>query len=296
MISRCSRPRKPQRKPKPSAADDLRLEMEARVVEAQLGQALAQLLEFRRVGREEAAEHHRHAGLEARQGGGGPALLGDGVADLAIGHFLDAGGDEADLAGAQRRQLLMLGREDADLVHLMGRAGRHHADLHPGLEHAVLHPHQDDDAEIGVVPAVDQQGLERGVCLARGRRQARDQGLQHIGDAEAGLGRDQQGIRGVEADHILDLLAHLLGLGRGQVDLVEDRDDLVVVLDGLIDIGQGLGLDPLGRIDHQQRALAGREAPAHLIGEVDMAGRVHQVEGVGLAVLGRCTSAARSGP
>ncbi len=38
-----------------------------------------------------------------------------------------------------------------------------------------------------------------------------------------------------------------LGLGGGQVDLVEDRDDLVVVVDGLVDVGQGLGLDALAR-------------------------------------------------
>ena len=47
----------------------LRLEMEARIVEAQLGQALAQLLEIRGVGRKQAAEDDRHAGLEAGQSG-----------------------------------------------------------------------------------------------------------------------------------------------------------------------------------------------------------------------------------
>ena len=102
--------------------------------------------------------------------------------------------------------------------------------------------------------------------------------------------------RGVEPDHVLDLLLDLVGLGRRQVDLVEDRHDLVVVVDRLVDIGEGLRLDALGRVDHQQRALAGGQATADLIGEVDMAGRVHQVEDIGLAVLARCRSGARSGP
>ena len=79
-------------------------------------------------------------------------------------------------------------------------------------------------------------------------------------DADAGLGRGQHGVRGVEADHVLDLLPHPLGLGGGQVDLVEHRHDLVVVVDGLIDIGQGLGLDALAGVHHQDRALAGRQA------------------------------------
>ena len=60
----------------------------------------------------------------------------------------------------------------------------------------------------------------------------------------------------------------------------------MVGIDGLIDVGQGLRLHALGGIDHQQRALAGGQAAAHLVGEVDMARRVHQVELVGLAVLG----------
>ena len=47
-----------------------------------------------------------------------------------------------------------------------------------------------------------------------------------------------------------------IGLGGGQVDLVDHRHDLMVMLDALIDVGEGLRLDPLRRIDHQQRALA----------------------------------------
>ena len=58
------------------------LEAEAGVVEAQLRDALAQLLEVGGVDREQPAEHHRLDFLEARQRLGGGALgVGDGVAD-----------------------------------------------------------------------------------------------------------------------------------------------------------------------------------------------------------------------
>ena len=43
----------------------------------------------------------------------------------------------------------------------------------------------------------------------------------------------------------LDLAAGFLHLCRGQVDLVDDRDDLHVVLDGEVGVGQRLRLDPL---------------------------------------------------
>ena len=77
-----------------------------------------------------------------------------------------------------------------------------------------------------------------------------------------------------------------VGLGGRQVDLVEDRHDLVAGVERVVDVGERLRLDALAGVDHQQRALAGGERARHLIGEVDVAGRVHQVEDVGLAVLG----------
>ena len=91
-------------------------------------------------------------------------------------------------------------------------------------------------------------------------------------------------LRGIEPDHVLDLLLDLVGLGRRQVDLVEHRHDLVIVVERLVDIGERLRLDALGGVDHQQRALAGGERAVDLIGEIDVAGRVDQVEHVVLAV------------
>jgi hypothetical protein len=101
------------------------------------------------------------------------------------------------------------------------------------------------------------------------------------------LGAGEHRVVGGEADNVLDLLAHLVGLGGGEVDLVDDGHDLMVVLDRLVDVGERLRLDALRRVDHQQRAFARGEGAGDFIGEVDVAGRVHQVEDVGFAVLGR---------
>ncbi len=54
-----------------------------------------------------------------------------------------------------------------------------------------------------------------------------------------------------------------------------------------VDVGERLRLDPLGGVDDQDGALAGLEAVAHLVGEVDVAGRVDEVEAVDQAVGGR---------
>ncbi len=51
-----------------------------------------------------------------------------------------------------------------------------------------------------------------------------------------------------------------------------------VVVEREIDVGHGLRLDALRGVHDEQRALAGREAARHLVGEVDVARRVDQVE------------------
>ena len=82
-----------------------RLGVEARIVQGQLLQRFAQMLEIAVIDREDAAEHHRQAGLEAGQRFRRTvAVVGDGVADLAVRHRLDAGGDEADLRRGRARR------------------------------------------------------------------------------------------------------------------------------------------------------------------------------------------------
>ena len=124
------------------------------------------------------------------------------------------------------------------------------------------------------------------VGIALGRRQSLDDRLQHRLDVLAGLGGDRDGVGGIEADHVLDLLLDAVTVRRRQVDLVEDGQDLEIVVERLVDVGERLRLDALARVDDQHGALAGGEAARHLVGEVDVARRVHQVELIELAVLG----------
>ena len=72
---------------------------------------------------------------------------------------------------------------------------------------------------------------------------------------------------------------------RGKVDFVDDGDDFEAVVDGEVCVGEGLRLDALRCVDDQQRALAGGERARDLVAEVDVAGRVDEVELVGLAVV-----------
>ena len=192
-------------------------------------------------------------------------VLGDGIADAGVGDFLDRSGDEAELAGAELVDGEHLRREHAGALDRIFGAGAHHADGLALFQHAIDDAHEDDDAEIGIVPAIDQHGLQRlgAVAFAR-RRQLVDDGFQHIRNAEAGLGGDQHGLARIDADDFLDLLADTLRLGGGKIDLVQNHDDLVVVVDGLVDIGQRLRLDALRGIDDKQANPRRRRATARL--------------------------------
>ena len=79
---------------------------------------------------------------------------------------------------------------------------------------------------------------------------------------------------------MLDLERAADRVGRRQVDLVEDRHDLEVVLNGLVAVGERLGLNALRGVDQEHGSLAGRQRAGDLVAEVDMAGGVDQVEDV----------------
>ena len=88
----------------------------------------------------------------------------------------------------------------------------------------------------------------------------------------------------VDPDHILDLGDGVVGIGRRQVYLVQHRHHLDAEVERGVAVGNGLRLDTLRRINHQQRALARRQRAADLIGEVHVPGCVDQVQVVALPV------------
>ena len=88
------------------------------------------------------------------------------------------------------------------------------------------------------------------------------------------------------ADQTCDLLGMLVRFCGRQVDFVEHGDDGQIMVDGHIQIGQGLRLDALGGVDEQHRAFAGGQCAGHLIGEVHVAGGVDHTERVFGAVKG----------
>jgi hypothetical protein len=199
---------------------------------------------------------------------------------LAACSSLDAGNDVAHLARFERVARLVGRREHAQVVGVVGGAGGHHLDALTLAQATVHHAHQHHHTHIAVEPAVDDHRAQ-GLGLPLGAA-PRDDRFEDVVDAHAGLGRTGDRIVGIDADHVLDLGLGVVGIGIGQIHLVEHRHHLHAQVQRGVAVGHRLRLDTLAGIDHQQRALAGRQRTAHFVGEVHMARRVDQVEVVDL--------------
>ena len=268
-----SRPRKPQRNPNPSATELSRLVREARVVEVELLERLAEERVVLAADRVDPGEDQALRLLVAGQRLGRGCSDGrDGVADLGVADVLEARRHVADLAGDQLLDRDELRPEDAELERLGLRAGRHQPDRVVLAERALGQPDVDDDTLVRVVVAVEDEALERLRRVALRGRDPRDDRLEDLGDAGPVLGRGEDHLLARDREDVLELVDDRVGVGRRQVDLVEDRDEGQALAHREVDVGQGLGLDALGRVDDEDRPLARLQAVADLVGEVDVTG------------------------
>ena len=162
----------------------------------------------------------------------------------------------------------------------MRSLGGHHQHAFPVGQLAVDHPDVGDHAAVGVVDRVEDQRAGRRRGIAHRRRDLGHDRVQQLGNALAGLRRDPEHLGRIAADDPRHLGGVLVRLRARQVDLVEHRDDVQVGVQREVQVGQGLGLDPLRGIDQQHRALAGGEAAGDLVGEVDVTRSVDHVQHV----------------
>jgi hypothetical protein len=181
------------------------------------------------------------------------------VADLRVADALEPGRHVADVAGVELLHGNELRPEEAELDQLGLGAGAHQPDVVVLVERSLGEADVDDHALVRVVVRVEDQALERRLGIALGRRDPLHDRLEDLGDAGAVLGRRQQHFFARHRQDALQLLDDHIGLGRRQVDLVEDRDDRQVLLEGEVDVGERLGLDALGGVDDEDRALTGLE-------------------------------------
>ena len=94
------------------------------------------------------------------------------------------------------------------------------------------------------------------------------------------LSRNQWCILRIDSDHIFNLFFYTFRLCAWQIDLVDDRHNIQIMVECQIDIRKCLCLNSLCRINDKNRSIAGCQASGYLIVEIDMSRCVDQVENI----------------
>ena len=137
-----------------------------------------------------------------------------------------------------------------------------------------------DDASKGIEHGVEDERLEWGRGIALWRRDALNDGIENIMHAFARARRCANDLLALAAKEVDNLVFYLVGHRIGHVALVDDGNDLQIVIDGHIEIGDGLSLNALSGIHHQKRTLAGGNGAGYFVGKVHMARSIYEVQRV----------------
>src|SRR5713226_2623983 len=280
-------PQEPAAKPEPERHRGLGLVVQRGVVQLQFGERVPEFLELLGVGGIEPGEHHR---LDLAVAGEERAVpvrgVEHGVARPRLAHATHVCDEVSHFPRLELLGGLVAQLQVADLVHvvrvvLVGAKG----DRHPWADRAVHDSDAGNRPAVAVVVRVENQGPQRRVGTPRGRRNTLHHGLEQLAHVGALLRGDAEDALRLRADQLVQL-RRPVGLGPREVDLVQDGDDLESGVERQEEVRDRLRLDPLGRIDDEDGPLAGGEGARHLVGEVDVSGRVDQVQLVDAAVAG----------
>ena len=157
-------------------------------------------------------------------------------------------------------------------------------ELRAGRQAPVDDAHERDDAPVLVVRVVEHQRARRRVDDAVGRGDPLDDGVEHLIDVDPVFAEMRTTSSAEPPRSSTTSDAAPSGICGRQVDLVDDGDDLEVVLDREVGVGERLRLDPLRGVDDEDGALARLERARDLVREVHVPRRVDEVELVALPV------------
>ena len=276
----------PATEPEAQRRGAFRLIAEGRIVDLEFAHGELELLEVLGRDRVDPAENHRldllEAGERLRRGN---ARVGDGVADLHLGRRFHVRDEVSHVAGHELFPGKLLGGENADFLDFVGLAGGHHADRRAALDLAAHDPDVADDAAIGVEDRVENERPKNLVGRLRRSRDPLHDRLEDVFDPDAHLRAGLDRLVGRDCEDLLELAFHRRNIRAREVDLVDHGNDVEPRLVREVHVRHGLRLDALGCVDEEEGAFTGGERAAHLVGEIDVTGRVREVQLISLPIL-----------
>ena len=279
-------------KPKESGAEteaqgvgSFRFPAQGGIVQAEFFQSFAQILVVFGVDRVDARINHGQNILVTRERFcGWVCRVGQGVADFNVTDGFDVGKNIAHHTFGKFGPGVTVHAEGAHFGHHVFAAGFHHADFHARLDGAFYDTDVVDDPAITVIDGVKNQGLQGLSAVTLGGGNLVDDLVQDFAHVQARLCRNPGNLVRVVAQKVAYQLGDMVGLCSRQVHLVQHGNHRQVVFDSEIEVTEGLGLDSLTCVHHQDGAFAGCQGTAHLVGKVHVPRSVDHVQDVFLLI------------
>src|SRR6266567_1625717 len=209
----------------------LRLVVQRSVVELELAQRVAQLLELLGVRRVQAGEHHRHdIAVPGQQRHVAVVRVEHRIAGAGVAHAAHVGHEVADFAGFELLGRLVPELQVPDLVHLVDVVPvRAEGDLHAGADRPVHDADAGDRPAVPIVIRVEDEGAERRVRHPTRRGGAAHHRLEQVGHVGAFLGGNAEDLFGLRPDELMQLPHQALVQRARELDEAVGQGGLPVV-------------------------------------------------------------------
>ncbi len=259
----------------------LRLEGQRGIVQLQFLQRRAQVFEVLRLNRIHTGEDHRFHLFESGDClRAGARYVGDGIAHFHFLGGLDAGDDVSHVSCAQLLAWHHVHLEHAYFVGIIFLSGIEEFHFVSLADHAVHNLEIGDDAAERVEYRVENQRLQGGFLVAFGMGYAFDHCCQYLFHAHACLAGGTDDVATLAAEQVYDFVFHLFGHCACHVAFVDDGDNLQVVFDGHVEVGDGLCLHALRGIHYQQCSFASGDGTGNFVREVHVSRSINQIQNI----------------
>ena len=180
----------------------------------------------------------------------------DGVTDL---HFNGTFDSRDDISYTSARNLLTrmhLHLQHTDLICHIFFSGADELDLVAGLYGTVDNLEIGNDTTEGIEHRVEDKRLKRSLRITFRSRNPFHYGIKNFLHALTGLSGSEKNLFLLAAQQVCHLIGNDIDHCRFHINLVEDRNDLEIMLNGKVKVGYGLGLNTLGCINYKDGTLA----------------------------------------
>ncbi len=182
--------------------------------------------------------------------------MGNGISNLYFPCGFNAGNNIAYIAGGDAFSRRNLEFKHAHLIGVVFFLGGQKLNTVAFMECAVHHSEIGNNASKRVKHRVKNQGLKGSVRISFGMRNAVNNGFQYFIHTLSGFSGSRQNVFQIAANKVYNLVRNLFGHGGGQVHFIEYRNNFQVMLNGQVEVRNGLRLNALGGIYNKQCSFA----------------------------------------